>query len=235
MASALASPPPPLPFGASDLKRNARTFLERALVISAIVHLAAVGVFRATYERMIPKEEVEVLPPIWKHPFEIGPKIIPPVVRGGAPVNPTDGLFVPINRVDFTPQPFDNGDVRTATPGSDPVSDPGGSRTDGDLKASPPPEPPSAFTVAEIPPVPLIAPLPDYPDFAREARIEGKVMVEVLVGTDGLPKQVHAVAGPIALSGAAVEAVRRWRFRPGMTSGHPVAVKVVVPVIFTLE
>src|SRR5206468_207338 len=71
----------------------------------------------------------------------------------------------------------------------------------------PPPEPARGIVVAEIPPMPEFAPLPAYPDFAREAGIEGRVIVRVLVGTDGLPKQVVAVSGSKALIQAAVDAV----------------------------
>jgi len=234
MASALASPPPPLPFGASDLKRNARTFLERALLISAMVHLAAVGAFRAAYERLIPTEEETTLVPTWHDPSIIT-RIH--VVRGWQPpaMNPSRGVFDPVEEKITIPT-LHPGEIHpegvpftTDTDRSDPnVS----------TRRGPPPprsEPMHAFNGAEIPPVPISAPLPAYPDFAREARIEGKVMVEVLVGTDGLPKKVVAVSGPKPLFAAAVEGVRRWKFRPGMTSGYPVECKVVVPVVFILQ
>jgi protein TonB len=236
MASALASPPPPWSFGASDLKRNARKFLERALVISALVHLAAVGAFRAAYERSRVPEATELVPG-WKHIVEVGPQIIPLLPPGIVPPSSTEGEIVMTKRVD----PIDPNviDYRVALPGNGvgPEANPGGSdRTDGSGGLlPPPPETTHAFKVVETPPVPIYAPLPVYPDFAREAGIEGRVIVRVLVGTDGLPKQVVAVSGPKLLFAAAEDGVRRWRFNPGMSAGEPLQVSVEVPVVFTLQ
>lgn len=236
MASALASPPP---FGASDLKRNARTFLERALVISAIVHLAAVGAFRAAYERNLAREgdDSKRIPGIIDLIPDFVPPMIPQTLINPKSVSPTDGLIVPTKRID----PVDPNviDYRAISPGNGvgPEPDPGGvGRTDGPGRLPPPqPDPTHAFKVVETPPVPIYAPLPVYPDFAREVGIEGKVIVRVLVGTDGLPKQVVAVSGPKLLFAAAVEGVRRWRFSPGMSGGEPLQVSVEVPVVFTLQ
>jgi protein TonB len=233
MASALASPPPPLPFGAPDLKRNARTFLERALVISAIVHLAAVGAFRATYERMIPKEEEVVMTPPWTHPTEITSELIPfrnnhpsatSETKGIIEIKPKDIPFITTHR---------SGDVDVEAIGREAVPGDEG-RTPGPEKPPPNVEPRTDFKVAEIPPVPILAPLPKYPDFAREAGIEGRVIVRAVVGVDGIPRQVKAISGPKPLFDAAVEGVRQWRFKPGLTSGQPVEVSVEIPVVFRL-
>ena len=72
MAPALASPPPLLPGGSPDLKRHARKFLERALVISALVHFTAAGVFRAADERGRAREAAEPVIPTWTRVVDFG-------------------------------------------------------------------------------------------------------------------------------------------------------------------
>jgi TonB family protein len=229
MASALASPPPPFSGGNSDLKANARKFLERALVISALVHLAGVGLFRAALERPIQDEEVADVPR-WEDPAIITPPIHlmegwhPSGSRTGGIYEPgPDDVRFPITRpwgVDPAGVAFD---PRTGPedPSSGPHNPPG------------PPQPASpGFTVAEVLPVPTYAPLPVYPDMAREVDVEGRVIVRVLVGTDGVPRRVIAVSGPKLLMGAAVEGVRRWRFKPATTNGSPVEVWVEIPIVF---
>ncbi len=76
---------------------------------------------------------------------------------------------------------------------------------------------------------------PLYSEFAREAGLEGLVMVDVLVGTDGrvkdarVSRSVHSV-----LDDAALVAARRARFTPGKQRNIPVEVWVSLPYNFTL-
>jgi TonB family protein len=233
MVKAFASPPPLFSGGSPDLKGNARRFLERALVISALVHLAAAGVFRATYERMIPKEEETIPAPTWHDPTIIDSRIIPIDGSRPAATKALDGIF--------QPEPEDVPLTATNQMGQIPMDGVGwdpSSRTVDPSPGPPNPGPPServpGFTVAEILPVPVSTPLPDYPDFAREVGAEGKVVVRVLVGLDGYPKRVIAVSGPKMLFDAAVEGVKKWKFKPGMTSGQAVEVWVEIPVVFRL-
>lgn len=74
-----------------------------------------------------------------------------------------------------------------------------------------------------------------YPDAARAARIQGTVMIQVLVGKDGLVKEARIVKGIPGLDEAALEAVRRWVFKPALSKGEPVEVWVAVPVKFSLH
>lgn len=223
MVRVFASPPPLL----------SRQFLERALLISALVHLAAVGVFRATYERMIPQEEETVLIPTWHDPTIIDSRIIPIDGSRPAAAKALDGIY--------EPKPEDAPLIDTSRLGRVPMDGVGwdpNARTEEPSPGPPNPGPPGervpAFTVAEILPVPIRTPLPTYPDFAREVGVEGKVVVRVLVGVDGYPKQVVAVSGPKMLFDAAVEGVRKWTFKPGTTSGQAVEVWVEIPVVFRL-
>ena len=79
-------------------------------------------------------------------------------------------------------------------------------------------------------------PLPRYPTVARRRGIEGTVTLEVRVDGAGLPERVAIArsSGSTLLDEAALEAVRRWRFRPALRSGEPVAGIVTVPITFRL-
>jgi protein TonB len=76
---------------------------------------------------------------------------------------------------------------------------------------------------------------PSYPDEARRKGIDGTVMVQALVGTDGLVKDVRVVKSIPMLDEAAKACVRQWRFKPAMSHDNPVAVWVGVPLHFSLH
>lgn len=71
---------------------------------------------------------------------------------------------------------------------------------------------------------------PSYPEVGHD--IEGTVLVQALVGTDGRIKDTMVVKSVPMLDEAAVTAVRQWVFKPAMAKGKPVAVWVAVPVRF---
>ena len=76
---------------------------------------------------------------------------------------------------------------------------------------------------------------PTYPDAARAAELEGMVILKL-----GLDQNGNVVEGTVAqgipgLSGAALAAVREWRFKPASKAGKPVAVRITVPLRFGLR
>ena len=73
---------------------------------------------------------------------------------------------------------------------------------------------------------------PTYSEFAKEAQIQGKVTLHVLVGAGGRVKDVRVIKGVTGLNDAAVDAVKRWVFRPATREGKPVAVWVEIPMDF---
>jgi len=76
---------------------------------------------------------------------------------------------------------------------------------------------------------------PKYTDEARDAKIEGAVVLSVVVGTDGLAHQINVVTTPDAgLGTKAVEAVQQWTFQPATLKGEPVPVKAQIEVNFKL-
>jgi len=82
------------------------------------------------------------------------------------------------------------------------------------------------------------APPPAYPRDAVRRRLEGTVVLQVLVGVDGRPLEVlvHASSGHRSLDEAARKHVlKRWAFRPAMKDGHAVQAIGLVPVAFDLR
>ncbi|QNI34097.1 energy transducer TonB [Alloacidobacterium dinghuense] len=80
----------------------------------------------------------------------------------------------------------------------------------------------------------LVAIQPIYPAIARQARVQGTVVVQAVISTSGTIEQLHVVSGPPMLQGAAIESIRRARYRPFMLNGEPVAVETTISVVFTL-
>ena len=74
-----------------------------------------------------------------------------------------------------------------------------------------------------------------YPDQARDRGIQGTVVVDVLVGTDGGVVDARVAKSIEMLDNASLEAVRRWRFRPATAGGRPVATWVAVPTKYTIH
>jgi TonB family protein len=76
---------------------------------------------------------------------------------------------------------------------------------------------------------------PEYSEEARKAKYSGTVLLSIIVGVDGLPRNVHVVRPlGLGLDEKAIEAVMKWRFRPGMKGGHPVPTSAQVEVNFRL-
>jgi TonB family protein len=82
------------------------------------------------------------------------------------------------------------------------------------------------------PPWAITAPPPIYPKFAAEARIQGTVVLLVLVEADGHISNIKVFRGVTGLNDATVDAVRKWVFKPALKDGRPVCVWTEVPVDF---
>jgi TonB family protein len=86
------------------------------------------------------------------------------------------------------------------------------------------------------PPHAINAQDPTYAEVAREAKVEGTCVFNVIVSKQGLPEHIE-VAKPlgVGLDDASIEAIRGWRFRPAVMNDQPVAVLVSVEVNFRLQ
>jgi protein TonB len=97
------------------------------------------------------------------------------------------------------------------------------------------PPDPGVFVLAEEYPTLVTRVAPVYPDLARSAGVDGRVVVLALVGKDGRIKDARIAKSVPMLDEAALAAVRQWVFTPALNGGHPVLVWVRVPVVFTLH
>jgi protein TonB len=109
---------------------------------------------------------------------------------------------------------------------------------------APPPLPstasaPAASSAAPTRPEPLAGqtPAPRYPTQALRRGESGTVMVRAQIGPDGTANDVEVAnsSGSRHLDRAAVDAVKRWRFRPAMRDGQPTAGTVMVPISFQAQ
>jgi len=78
-------------------------------------------------------------------------------------------------------------------------------------------------------------PQPPYPPLARQIRLQGAVLVQILVDETGRVISAHAVSGSSFLTTGAEEAARRARFTPTLLNGQPVKVQGVITYNFVLQ
>jgi protein TonB len=76
---------------------------------------------------------------------------------------------------------------------------------------------------------------PEYPPLARQARIQGEVVLHAVISRDGTIENLQVVSGHPMLVQAAVSAVRQWRYRPYYLNGEPMEVETQVTVNFILS
>jgi protein TonB len=75
---------------------------------------------------------------------------------------------------------------------------------------------------------------PAYPEAAKAARIQGTVMIELLVGTDGIPISAKALEGPNELRQTAEEFALKYRFSPVLHDGKPQPIRFTLNLPFKL-
>lgn len=76
---------------------------------------------------------------------------------------------------------------------------------------------------------------PDYPSLARQMRVQGSVVLQALIGRDGLIEDLRVLSGPPILARAAEEAVRQWHFKPHYVGSLPVETRASITVNFTIS
>jgi protein TonB len=76
---------------------------------------------------------------------------------------------------------------------------------------------------------------PTYPQLAKQARIQGQVVLQAEISKDGTITNLQLISGHPMLAPAAIEAVKQWRYKPYLLNGEPVAVETQVIVNFSLS
>ena len=86
------------------------------------------------------------------------------------------------------------------------------------------------------PPKPVSMAEPQYSDEARKDKLQGTVVVAVVVDQQGLAQNIHVTRSlGEGLDEKAMEAIKRWRFEPGRLKGKPVRVAATIEVNFKLQ
>ena len=84
-------------------------------------------------------------------------------------------------------------------------------------------------------PVPIYKPEPEYSEEARKAKWQGAVLLAIVVDENGVPQEVKVVRSlGLGLDQKAIEAVQKWRFKPGHKDGKAVPVSANIEVNFRL-
>ena len=192
------------------------------------------GLLRRAAEVIVPVELLRqyITPP--------APKVAPPPPPAPPPVQPAPKIQkprpapMPVAVPAPTPAPNAPMGVTTPQPPAPPIEAP--------VHVAAPPAPP-APKAAETVVLPssnaayLQNPAPSYPAISKRMGEQGKVMLRVLIGTDGLPQKVEVQksSGFDRLDRQAQDTVRRWRFVPGKRNGVAEAMWYQVPINFVLE
>ena len=147
-----------------------------------------------------------------------------------------------ILQVDETgaPPPVDLGGLGVSGGTGDPMARSGvfGSIWGPGVVLPPPPPPPSAHPprVSHMMEGNLIYRVqPQYPPLARQARVQGIVVLRAVISRDGKIENLQILSGHPLLVKSAMEAVRQWRYRPYYLNNEPVEVETQVTVNFTLS
>jgi TonB family protein len=78
----------------------------------------------------------------------------------------------------------------------------------------------------------LSSTLPIYPTFAKEAHVEGDVVIRTTIDKNGSVTHMEVVSGPTMLRQAALDALGRWKYVPSKLDGQPVSVQMLVTIKF---
>ena len=100
--------------------------------------------------------------------------------------------------------------------------------------ADPPAQGPIRLHSGIVPPRKIVNVPPVYPALARSAHIQGVIVLDAVIDTDGTVTAVRVLRPLPILDEAAVEAVRQWKYTPALANGRPVAVVMTVTINFSL-
>jgi periplasmic protein TonB len=229
-----------MPYGAPELLEASRPYMSRAIMTSIVGYIAlclvSFGGFllmkRAPKETsviVVPYREIAAPPPLTN---DAPP---PQVAITTAVTPPTVGVAVPVPDAEAPPeQTIASQEEISAQTQSAPTTN------DGDnIVVQPPSEDElpklGEYVYFEEMPEAITKGQPQYPDIAREAGVDGTVVVQALVGKDGKVKDTRVTKSIPMLDAAAVSSVRGWVFKPALSNNKPVAVWVAIPVRFSLH
>ena len=225
-----------------------------ALIASGVVLAHAVGLWTLQAGLISTKAQEEIIVPAEVLAQFITPAPIQPPAPSPPPPAPHTPKTPPVPRPAVVktpvprpapaampaPLPVANAPVTFHAPIVAPEAAPPAPPAPALAPAPPAPSAPPAPPRVELPSSKaayLNNPAPGYPAISKRMGEEGKVVLKVLIGADGLPQRVELQqsSGYDRLDRQAQEAVMRWRFVPGKRNGVPEAMWNLVPINFVLE
>ncbi len=226
-------------YGSSGgLSRNA--VIAGSVVLLHVAGLWALqsGLLRRTAEVIIPAEVLSefVTPPAPRRPpAPPPPKPAPPPPKPAPRTPAPRPAPMPVAKADPTPAPNAPAGVVEPQPPAPPIQAP--VAPPAPAPAPPAPPAPPKIDLPSSDAAYLNNPKPTYPAISKRLGEQGKVVLRVLIGTDGLPQKVEISksSGFDRLDRLAQETVMRWRFVPGKRNGVPETMWNLVPINFVLE
>jgi protein TonB len=85
------------------------------------------------------------------------------------------------------------------------------------------------------PPKPIVQVHPEYPLLAKQARIQGQVLIDAILDEQGNVVEMRVVSGPPLLHQAALDALKQWKYEPVYLNDQPIAVEMIVTINFQLS
>ena len=164
------------------------------------------------------------------------PRIVAAKVTTVAPVNPNAAPTVaPDHIAPERPSPPELSDVATGPINIVGTSD--FSAVVGEPPAPPPPAPMAPHRIGGNirPPTKIVDVPPIYPPMAIAARVEGTVIIEATIDTEGRVQSARVLRSIPLLDTAALTAVGQWSYSPSLLNGVPVPVIMTVTVTFKLR
>jgi protein TonB len=228
-----------MPYGAPDLLSVSRTHMARSVALSAFGWAACFFVACLVVARLPEAIETIEIPPaphFMDDLIQLEKVKLPEPAGPVVPTPPKDGVFIPS---ELAPK-AESFPIGAPMEGLELPAGPLGESRPGVTVAGPPLEPAPDERVyvefeVEQPPVEVRIVKPDYPPFAREAGVEGLVVVRVLVGRNGKVEDARIVRSILLLDESSLAAARTMVFTPALVRGRPVRAWVQIPFRYSLH
>lgn len=208
--------------------------------LSILLHALLAGGFVILTKISLPVPEVYEVP-IYSEPVEIQklteikeekPKVVLKSVNEQTSTKPAREVFG-ANRNSYTDDSVNDAEAVSAKKGNT-LAKSTDSETLRDDDADSLPTPTEEYLVSQMPKV-ISEVRPVYPQEARDKKIEGKVVMDILVDQKGVVRQATVVEGEDIFRKGAIEAMRMFKFKAAEVDGRAVAVKIRYTLRFLLE
>jgi protein TonB len=229
-------------YGMRELRGLYQRYASIALTIAVIAHLLVIGLYYVV-GILSEEEEPTMTVRIMKY-SELGPPPsitnaeAAPQVQVSVPVaKPTVGVPVPVPDAEVNPEQTIASQTELssiAAPSAGEGAGAGNVDIQQDIQIED--EEPADFVPVEKQPVPVKQVVPEYPDIARRAGIEGTVWVKILVDKEGKAKKALVMKSDAEIfNEPAIKAALQMVFTPAMMNNGPVAVWAAMPFRFKLN